>query len=226
MNIAIILAGGVGSRLGLEKPKQYVEIKGKTVIEYTLKNFAVSEFVDKIVVVITKDWQEIIGEKLKIVCGEKFMGFAIAGESRQHSVLSGLRYLQSQGVSFYDKVMIHDAARPCVSLNLINRCFKTEDYDGVMPVIKVKDTIYSSDGDKIINLLDRDKLFAGQSPEVFLFGKYFAVHDDLSEREIGQIRGSSEIAFKKGLKIHLIEGEEINFKITTIEDLEKFKRLV
>ena len=96
-----------------------------------------------------------------------------------------------------------------------------------MPVLRVKDTLYFSENGKIISeLLDRDKIFAGQAPESFVFGKYFIINQTASIEEIDTIRGSSEIAFKHGLKIKLIDGDENNYKITTIADLEKFKNYI
>jgi 2-C-methyl-D-erythritol 4-phosphate cytidylyltransferase len=91
-----------------------------------------------------------------------------------------------------------------------------------MPVIPVKDTIYmSKDGKHIHGLLNRDELFAGQAPESFRFHKYLAIHEKLTDREIGKIRGSSEIACQYGMEIALVEGSEENFKITTMEDLHR-----
>ena len=92
-----------------------------------------------------------------------------------------------------------------------------------MPVLPLKDTIYlSKDGTKIDGLLNRSELFAGQAPEAFRFGKYYEINSCLSEAELEAVRGSSEIAFRRGLAVNLIPGEESNYKITTREDLDRF----
>ncbi|MBQ3755164.1 MAG: 2-C-methyl-D-erythritol 4-phosphate cytidylyltransferase, partial [Clostridia bacterium] len=82
---------------------------------------------------------------------------------------------------------------------------------------------YTDDGKTIGKLLNRDKIFAGQAPESFVFGKYVAINKAVSTEEINATRGSSEIAFKHGLSVKLVEGDEDNYKITTIADLEKFE---
>lgn len=219
MNTAIILAGGIGTRLGGEKPKQYLDVAGKPVICYCLDKFQNSSIIDEIIIVASVEWQSFIKEN--IINISKFKGFALAGSSRQHSVLNGLKAANPKT----EKVIIHDAARPNVSINTITQCINgLDDYDGVMPVIGVKDTIYYSEkGDEINSLLNRDKLFAGQSPESFKYKQYMHIHEGLSENELSLIRGSSEIAFNSGLKIKIINGDEHNYKITTVEDLERFK---
>ena len=103
----------------------------------------------------------------------------------------------------------------------------TKSFDGVMPVIPVKDTIYlSKGGEQIDGLLNRDELFAGQAPEAFNLKRYLEINRGLSKEELASVRGSSEIAYKNGFSIGLIAGDEDNFKITTPNDLERFKLIV
>ena len=225
MNIAIILAGGTGSRMGGEIPKQYIEVSGKPVFSYCLKIFQTHKRIDAIVIVAAKNWQDYITKWVNNENISKFQGFAQAGSSRQHSIVNGIIKAKEIGAKGNDVVIIHDAARPCVSDRLISECIEQLDcYDGVMPVLPVKDTIYlSTDRTSIASLLDRDQLFAGQSPESFLFNKYLAIHNGMNEEQLSLVRGSSEIAFRNGLRIKLINGDEHNYKITTMADLEKFK---
>ena len=102
-----------------------------------------------------------------------------------------------------------------------------EGYDGVIPVLPMKDTVYmSKDGECIDSLLKRDEIFAGQSPETFLFGKYFEANKALVDSgEIADIKGSTEPAVMAGMRMHLIAGDERNFKITTRADLERFEEI-
>ena len=115
-----------------------------------------------------------------------------------------------------DIVLIHDAARPLVSNDLINRCYNgCKEADGIMPVNPVKDTTYlSEDGKHIQSLLNRSHLWGGQAPEAFRFGNYIHGH------------GSTEIAFKAGLDCKMVEGDPMNFKITTPEDLSSFEAII
>ena len=225
MVTAIVLAGGTGTRLGSDTPKQYLEVGQRPVISYCLERFQLHSMVDAIVIVAAKEWHDYISQWIKKGKVSKFLGFAQAGSSRQHSVLNGLNKVLEIGVSELDAVLIHDAARPNVSEKMITECIqRLSGADGAMPVLPVKDTIYlSRTGKSIDSLLERDQLFAGQSPECFNLCKYYAIHTGMSEEELAVVRGSSEIAYNHSLSVALIPGDERNYKITTIADLEKFK---
>lgn len=224
MNIAIILAGGTGSRLGGDIPKQYIKVSGKPIISYGLNKYEVHKQIDGIVIVASEVWQDYIEKWIKKDNLKKFLGFAPAGSSRQHSILNGLMKAKDIGAKENDNVIIHDAARPNVSEDMIAQCIDClAYYDAVMPVLPVKDTIYlSENGKSITSLLNRDQLYAGQAPESFKFGKYFDIHNGLTEVDLADIRGSSELAYRNCLNIHMIDGDEHNYKITTKEDLIKF----
>lgn len=236
MNIAVILSGGSGSRMKTgTKPKQYMEVEGKPMICYCLETFQKHPMIDAIVIVAEEQYQEMLKEWMEKEQISKFADYAPAGRARQHSIYSGImtagkltgRCETTDEEIAKDIVIIHDAARPCVSEQMITDCLEgAMEYDGAMPVITVKDTVYrSEDGKTISGLLNRDELFAGQAPEAFKLAPYLAIHDAMSDEDLANVRGSSEIAYQHGMKIKLVKGEEANFKITTKEDLEKFKLL-
>ena len=227
MNTAIILAGGVGSRMGVDRPKQYLIVKEKPIIVYCLEIFEKHDSIDNIVIVVSDEWKDYVKENVEKYGISKVCGYAPAGETRQHSIFNGLKATEKNAPDT-DVVIIHDAARPLVSDKIIDDCIKgaVED-DGAMPVISVKDTVYlSKDGKSIDSLLKRSELFAGQAPESFDFGKYLDIHNSVTDEEIASTAGSSEIAYRHGMKIRLVEGSERNFKITTIEDLETFETII
>lgn len=226
MNIAIILSGGTGSRMKLSIPKQYVEVGGKPIIGYCLDTFQKTEIIDKIAVVCHNDWKDYIGEYSEQHGITKICTYAESGASRQGSILNGLLACKSFA-SDKDIVILHDAARPLVSEKMLAEVVSIGDFDGVMPVLPVKDTVYYSENGKSIGkLLNRDKIFSGQAPESFFYGKYLDINTSVGQEEINATRGSSEIAFKHGLNVKLIEGDEGNYKITTIADLEKFENFI
>ena len=228
MNIAIILSGGVGSRMGGNVPKQYIEVCGKPVIWYCLKTFLECVIVDAVIIVVADEWKLYI-ERLLIGLGcEKMVLYSAPGETRQYSIYNALKVLKTNHVGCDDKIIIHDAARPLVSAQLIENCLNScEEFDAVLPVIPVKDTLYqSTDGQHITTLLNRNELFAGQAPEAFRFSKYLALHVKMPREELLKINGSTEIAYKGGMSVKLIRGEEINFKITTHEDLSNFENII
>ena len=226
-SIAILLAGGTGTRMGHKLPKQYIEIKGKPIIYYTLRPILESGLFKDVVICAEPQWHEYIMGHLPSAAENITIGFSTPGKTRQFTIFNALKLIAEK---YHDckSVVIHDAARPLVSIDLLKRCLSgLSQADGVLPVIKVKDTIYQSeDGKTVSGLLDRSTLYAGQAPEAFRFKPYLEAHLKSSEEELLKINGSSELALVKGLKVDLTHGDENNFKITSPEDLEMFKQIL
>lgn len=226
MTIALVLSGGVGTRLATEIPKQYVEVGGKPVLSYSLQTLSAHPGIDAIQIVASPVWQPPI---MAWMTGyeEKFHGFSLPGENRQLSIFHGLMDLQVYAGED-DVVLIHDAARPNLSSALISECLAAlPGHDGVMPVLPMKDTVYLSKDRRTISArLNREQVFAGQAPEVFRLGAYCAANRRLLPDAILRINGASEPAVMAGLDVAMIPGDESNFKLTTPADLEKFQRLV
>lgn len=223
MNIAVVLSGGTGSRLGAEIPKQYIRINGKTIISYCLDVLEKCEQIDAIQIVAEESWQDVILENNM----SKFRGFSKPGRNRQLSVFSALEDIKEY-VKEDDVVVVHDAARPCVSEVMFQKLILAAlEYEGAIPVLPMKDTVYlSEDSKRITSLLNRSQIYAGQAPEAFVFGKYYEANVRLLPGEILQINGSTEPAIIAGMDIAMIPGDENNFKITTVQDLERFQQLV
>lgn len=225
---ALILSGGSGTRFGNDTPKQYIEVNHKPIIGYVLDIFQHHPFVDRITVVLSPEWQEYMEQYMLREEITKFSNFALSGKSRQHSILSGLNIINDTFGMSEGKVIIHDAARPLVSNAIIDNCIKTlDDYDMSMPVIPVRDTIYyTNDGCEISELLDRDRLFAGQAPEGCHLRSYLSINQQMSDEELSMTRGTSAAGYKYGLSVGLFPGEERNMKITVNDDLDKFRSLI
>ncbi len=225
MNLAIVLSGGNGTRLGASIPKQYIEVAGKPIIVYCLEALQMSDDIDEICVVAAPEWTESIKKWAYSYGITKLEGCAAGGPSRQHSIKNGLEYFINKGKCAGCRVLIHDAARPNLTGTLIKRCMEgLEGFDGVLPALPVKDTVYySNDGKSITRLLERSCLFAGQSPESFDLEKYWQINKDLTDEELMAVTGTSQIAFECGLNIAIVDGDENNYKITTVADLEKFE---
>ena len=123
-------------------------------------------------------------------------------------------------------VLIHDAARPMVSQELITSCLMAcATHDGAMPVLPMKDTVYESvDGQVITRLLERQHVYAGQAPEAFRYGKYLEAYRRLSPAQIASLHGSTEPAIMAGMDIAMLSGDENNYKITTPMDLKRYQQ--
>lgn len=228
MNIALLLSGGIGSRLSSKQPKQYILVSGKMIISYTLEILCLHSEIDAIQIVAAPSWQDKIIEQMKIlnIDDSKICGFSMPGCNRQMSIYNGLCDIK-QYATKNDVVLIHDAVRPCVSNCLISKCFYAlKEHDGVIPVLPMTDTIYASeDGQSISKLLNRNQIYAGQAPEGFRFGKYLQANEVLLPEKILHINGSTEPAILSGMDVIMIDGEKENFKITTTYDLQKFQQL-
>ena len=235
MVTALVLSGGTGTRVGGEIPKQYIEVKGHPVIAYCLRTFLSHEEIDAVQIVAEEAWRETIRNCLEQLQEEapksggrrnsKFRGFSVPGKTRQLSVLSGLEDIRKYAGDS-DYVLIHDAARPLVTAKQISACIEAvrAGHDGALPVLPMKDTVYlSEDGKAVTSLLDRKKVFAGQAPEAFVLGKYYEANKALLPERILGINGSTEPAVLAGMDIAMIPGDEGNFKITTLSDLERFR---
>ena len=221
-SVVLLLSGGIGTRLGGNIPKQYMEVNGRMVIDYCMERLLSCNYVAGLWIVAAEDWRFQITD----ACRNKdaILGFSEPGSSRTGSIINGLRDM-TVCTEPDDFVIVHDAARPMVSRNLLDRCIRAcTDCDGVMPVLPMKDTVYyaTADGTQVESLLDRDRVFAGQAPEVFKYGKYKDALLELSPAEILKVRGSSEPAIRAGLDIRMVTGEESNYKITTPADLDRF----
>ena len=229
MNVAIVLSGGVGSRLGTDIPKQYIEVQGKPVVTYSLETLDKDKHIDELWIVAEEEWVGFIRDWAnKLGVASKLKGFSKPGANRQLSIYNALVDLNNH-LRAEDYVFIHDAARPLLSEALIARSFEEiAGADGVIPVVPMKDTVYKSeDGKTIASLLEREKIFGGQAPETFVYGKYLEANQVLVDSgEIVNINGSTEPAIKFGMKIKMIEGEEANYKITTKEDLRRFEESI
>ena len=202
MNYAIILSGGIGTRMQMgDFPKQYLEVEKKPILLYTLEQFQKSSAVEKIVIVAADAWREKIRGWMEEDGITKFLAFADAGDTRQESIHNGLTVCMEDSVSENDGVIIHDGVRPLVSEQLIGDCLAAlADHEGCMPVLPM--------------------------PEAFRLHPYAKINREASEEELSLTRGTSEIAYRHGMDVAMIPGDERNFKITTRSDLERFCTIV
>jgi len=228
MNYGIILSGGTGTRLGAAIPKQYIEVGGRPIILYSTQTLLDDPHIDALVVCLDPMWKSFYEEAVATLHPSKPIYYSEPGEVRHLTLYNALLTVERLGAKADDVLLFHDAARPLLSHELIGRCMEAcREHDGAMPVIPVKDTTYmSKDGLHISALLNRAELFAGQAPEAFRFGPYMAIHKTKDIESLKRITGTTQIAYEEGLDVLLVKGDEMNFKITTAEDLSNFESIV
>lgn len=228
MNIALILSGGTGNRLGADIPKQYIEAGGRPVISYCIERMSCHNRIDAIQIAAAPEWRDKLSRWLAGAdVNRKFRGYSAPGRNRQLSILNGLEDIRKYAAAS-DWVLVHDAARPFLSEQLVDECLDAaEGHEGVIPVLPMKDTVYySENGHTVSSLLNRDAVYAGQAPELFQLGKYYEANRRLLPQQILKINGSTEPAVMAGMDIAMIPGDENNFKITTKADMDRFMELV
>ena len=229
MNIALILAAGTGSRMGnADKPKQFLPIYGKPLMIHTIEAFEMHDDIDKIVVVTSEGYDD----QVKVWCKQYDLGkvsaVAIGGDSRQVSVYNGLQAIKALGAKDDDIIVIHDAARPLISQNIItNNIEACKKYAAVDTVIKASDTIVaSSDAERITNIPNRSELYQGQTPQTFKFALISEAHEKAKAGQIPNVTDDTKLVISMGKEVHLVEGSKQNFKITTFDDLMMLKALL
>lgn len=227
MNIAIILAGGSGTRMGSDIPKQFIDIYGKPLIIHTIESFDVNNNIDYIAVVCKKEWQEDLKIWTRKFGINKLKWIIDGGETRQESIYSALENIR-EDVKDDDIVVIHDAARPLISQRIINdNVMGAKVYDAVDTVIPTADTIVKSKDSKTINSVPlRKELYLGQTPQSFKYKLIFKAHEYAIKNNKGDATDDCQLVLNLNEKVNLVNGDKLNFKITTFEDLLLLKAVI
>ena len=212
---AVVPAAGVGKRMNADRPKQYLELAGKTVIEHTLLRLLSANIFTAVAVAISKEdpyWPE-----LDVSVHEQVIT-ADGGKERADSVLSALKSIRDLA-SDEDWVLVHDAARPCITvtdINLLIDTLRTDDVGGIL-ALSSHDTLKDVEGKNIVGTLDRSHIWRALTPQMFKYGSLKnaleiaegnpAITDEASALEL------------QGLQPKIVEGRPDNIKITRPEDL-------
>lgn len=222
MNSAIILAGGRGKRMGYSISKQFIELKGKPILYYTLKKFIDNENIDKIILVLPQDEIEYCRREIIDKYSLKVDKIINGGKERQHSVYNGLIAIEKS-----DIVLIHDGARPFISDRIINEGIElAKRYGAAAPGVVPKDTIKIKDSNGFsIDTPNRESLVAIQTPQIFKLDTILECHKKVNMS--GDIVTDDTMVVEKyGYKVYLYDGEYTNIKVTTPEDLILAEKLV
>lgn len=203
---ALIVAAGRGTRSGEDLPKQYVPYKGRAILAHTVQCFLQHKDIDNVVVVINSKDEALYTDAM---VGLGAPDFVHGGETRQASVLTGLEYLAEGRAP--DKVLIHDAARPFISKEVISRVIAgLDDAEAVLPIVPLSDTIKRIDGLTVDATIDRDNLGAAQTPQGFRFDTILKLHRQSTDAATDD----AALAERAGVAVHVVDGDLANIKIT------------
>jgi len=211
---ALLVAAGAGERLGEERPKAFVRLGELPLLAEPLRRLDESSWIDAIVVVVPAGWEEpaiLLAEELSAT---KVVASVTGGETRAESVRAALAEVPEDALV----VLVHDAARPLVSDAVIERVLAplSEGWDGVVPGLRLADTVKRVERDAVVETVDREGLVGVQTPQAFLA-------PTLRRAYAGELGGATDCASlveARGGRIRWVEGDRRLLKVTTQDDLE------
>ena len=224
-NIAIIFAGGVGSRMGSNVPKQFMKVYGKEIIIHTLERFQYNDKIDLIYVGCIEEYiheLELMVQKYhisKIPVG----GIIPGGTTGQDTIYKILKRAREDNPG--DSIcLIHDGVRPLINDDVINENIKSvEEYGSAVTVTKAFETpILSLDGEEVSEVLQRNLVYTAQAPQSFRLDDILNAHEKIRSTELGynnsKIVDSCSLMKECGNTVHIVEGNRGNIKVTTLDD--------
>lgn len=226
MNVALLLAGGSGTRTEQDVPKQFFNVYEKPVIIYTMETFQKHPDIDKIIVSCLDGWHEILRAYAREAGITKLEWIVSGGENGQSSARKALEELKGT-CNEDDIVIIHDAIRPMVSTEIISDCIaKCRQYGSGLAAMRCQETIVESkdavSGNKGIS---RNDIMRVQTPQAYRYGKAMWAHEEGVKRGITNAVYTNTLMLDLGETLYFSKGSEKNLKITTMDDVEIFKAL-
>ncbi len=231
MVFGVLLAGGVGSRMGnIEKPKQYLNIADRPIIIHTIEKFYINEKFEKILVLCPEQWISHTRNLIKKYIGETDRIAVIAGgDTRNETIMNSIRYIEENYEVDDDTIILtHDSVRPFVTHRMIEQNIEyARRYGACDTAVPSTDTIVrSEDGQVISEVPERSRMYQGQTPQTFRLRKLKALYESLTDEEKEILTDAAKIFVMKGEEVHIVEGEVSNIKITYPYDLRVAETLI
>ena len=227
-NIALIIAGGVGSRMGYDIPKQFIKVYDKPVLLYTLEGFQKHEMIDSIVCVCIEGWEEELKRYADFYGVNKLVKIVAGGNSGQESIRNGV-YAINEFANPDDNIIIHDGIRPIVDdyvlTDVLNVCIAKGNAVTSLPYNEQIFIVGSEDTASTVQYIPRETLRRVSTPQAYKLGKLMWAYTKAFEEQIG-IYGSSytnTMMVELGERLNFAAGSDKNIKLTTQDDLELFK---
>lgn len=222
MHFAVIAAGGIGSRMGSEIPKQYIKVGSKPIIAHTVQKFLDFNEFTEVIVLCPADWCEYTQSLLDDNCTGKATVIC-GGKDRNDTIMNSVKYIEEKhGIDNSTVIVTHDAVRPFVPTEVIGEHIKKSSlYDAIGTVIPATDTIIQSDNGLTVTATpDRSKLYQCQTPQTFKAAKLRELYKSLSPEKKSILTDSCSIFTVSGEDVYLTSGDVQNIKITYPYDLK------
>ena len=226
-NYVILLAGGVGKRMDSEIPKQFLEVKGKPIIIYTLEDFERNPQIDKIVIVCIKDWMDHLKELLEKYKITKAVWITEGGATGHDSIRNGVYFLRDK-IEPEDFVIVHDAVRPVLPQKAIDEVIRVahENGNASSSIACHPPIVYTEDGKSGITDVDREHVMLTASPQAYRYDLVLKCYDKAEEENKHNFTFTSSLLIHYGERVYFAKGTTSNIKITKKEDLALFEALL
>ena len=226
MNIAIIIAGGSGARMGQDIPKQFINVYDKPVLIYTLEGFQKHPQIDAIEVVCIDGWHDVVRAYARQFGIDKLKWIVSGGKTGQESIRNGVYHLEGKA-SEDDIIIVHDGIRPLVDETVLTDVIvKANRYGNAVTSLPYNEQIFVADDEiSTTKFIPRETLRRVSTPQAYRFGLLDAKYHEAFEKEIG-IYGShytNTMMVELGVRLYFAAGSDKNIKLTTPDDLELFK---
>lgn len=226
-NIGLLIAGGVGARMGQNIPKQFITVNDRPVIVYTLEAFENHPEIDAIAVVCVEGWEQVLWAYAKQFNITKLKYVVNGGDCGQASIRNGVFELEKH-YRPDDLVLIHDAIRPMVSCEIISDSIRVaREHGNAVTVIPCAEAmLQTEDGVVSVDSYPRDRLKRTQTPQTFRIGDICNLHREALAAGITNSVASCTLMIEMGKQVYFSTGSEKNVKLTTVEDIDIFKALL
>ncbi len=229
MNIALLIAGGSGNRMGQDIPKQFMHVDDRPIIIHTMLCFQRHPDIDAIAVVCLKGWETVLQSYANQFNITKFKWIFPGGECGQESIHNGIVGLHEAGCADTDMVMIHDSVRPLLEQEVISNNIATYKAKGnaITGIVCREAILESGDGLSSHSSIPRDNLIRTQTPQSFSLGDMLKLHEEAGRRGVKNSVATCTLAVELNFaELYLSPGSEKNIKVTTTEDIEILKALM
>lgn len=226
-NYVILLAGGVGKRMDSEIPKQFLEVKGKPIIIYTLEDFERNPQIEKIVIVCIKDWIDHLRKLLEKYKITKAVWITEGGATGHDSIRNGVYFLRDK-IDPEDFVIVHDAVRPVLPQKAIDEVIRVahENGNASSSIACHPPIVYTEDFKSGITDVDREHVMLTASPQAYRYDLALKCYDKAEEENKHNFTFTSSLLIHYGERVYFAKGTTSNIKITKKEDLALFEALL
>ncbi len=226
-NYVILLAGGVGKRIGGSIPKQFIEVNGKPIIIYTLERFQQNPQIEKILIVCIKDWIDHLKSLIKKYSIDKVEWITEGGSTGHDSIRNGVFYLRDK-IDPDDYVIVHDAVRPVLPQKAIDEVIRVaHEYGNASSSISCHPPIvYTEDFKSGITDVDREHVMLTASPQAYRYSLALKCYDKAEEEDKHDFTFTSSLLIHCGERVYFAKGTTSNIKITRKEDIALFMALL